>query len=172
MSVLLNHTHIRNFAKALRKQTGDTVRHSEIITDIAAALGMKPDAMMHFLKSSGKTLEITDRFIFTLSRRLSARPVKDVTLVSTWGVLLALAIATKRSPTDVGNDLGGQYRAGPGRAIVYDEFELVTRPKPAEVLRTWNPLFYLSEETIKRFGIPASAQKLSEVGNGWYKVER
>jgi len=52
MSISLTHSQIRAFAKSLRVLTGEGVTHSEIIEDIAASVGLRPDAMMHSLKKA------------------------------------------------------------------------------------------------------------------------
>lgn len=56
MSISLTHSQIRAFAKSLRVLTGEKVRHSEIIEDIAASVGLRPDAMMHSLKKAPRPL--------------------------------------------------------------------------------------------------------------------
>lgn len=56
MSISLTHSQIRAFAKSLRVMTGERLRYSEIIEDIAASVGLRPDAMMHSLKKAPRPL--------------------------------------------------------------------------------------------------------------------
>lgn len=183
MSIQLTHSDVRAFAKGLRKPTRDAIKHSLILEDIAGSVGMKPDAMMHFLKPSGNELpgtaprqqnllEIGEHFPETLSRRLSARLADRGTAVSPWLVLLVLAQAINQSPTDVGRALGGQTYSRPGKVLVYDEFHRIGGHNPAETFREMFPVFYVREDSLKALGTPPGNKALTYIGNGWYKGER
>lgn len=182
MSIQLAHSDVRAFAKGLRKPTRAAIKHSQILEDIAGSLGMKPDAMMHFLKPSGNEppgtaprqqnlLEIGEHFPETLSRRLSARLADRGTVVSPWLVLLALAQAIGQSPTDVGRALGHTY-SRPGKVLVYDEFHRIGGQNPADTFREMFPVFYVREDSLKANGQPPRSEALTHIGNGWYKGER
>lgn len=54
MPIYLTYSEVRAFAKAVGKFSQQNIKHSEILEDIASSLGMKPDAMMHFLKTAEK----------------------------------------------------------------------------------------------------------------------
>jgi hypothetical protein len=54
MSIYLTYSEVRAFAKAVREFVQQKIKHSEVLEDIASSLGMKPDAMMHFLKTAEK----------------------------------------------------------------------------------------------------------------------
>jgi hypothetical protein len=43
---------VQNLARNLKARTGAEVRHTDLIADIASALGWRPDALMHSLKQS------------------------------------------------------------------------------------------------------------------------
>lgn len=163
--------------------TRDAIKHSQILEDIAGSLGMKPDAMMHFLKQSGNEptgtaprrenlLEIGEHFPETLSRRLSARLADLGTVVSPWLVLLALAQAIEQSPTDVGQALGGQTYSRPGKVLVYDEFHRIGGQNPAETFREMFPVFYVREDSLRATGNTTRDKALKPIGNGWYSGER
>lgn len=52
MPIELNHKNVRDLAKNLREKVGrDDIKHSEVISAIAASVGRRPDAMMHELKN-------------------------------------------------------------------------------------------------------------------------
>ncbi len=182
MSIQLTHSDVRAFAKGLRKPTRDAVKHSQILEDIAGSLGMKPDAMMHFLKATGRApgaaprqqnlLEISEHFPETLSRRLSSRLADRGTVVSPWLVLLVLAQAINQSPTDVGRALGGHTYSRPGKVLVYDEFHRIGGQNPAETFRAMFPVFYVREDSLKALGKTPEGEALTYIGNGWYKGER
>ncbi len=188
MSIKLTHSDVRALAKGLRKPTEDAIKHSQILEDIAGSLGMKPDAMMHYLKSAEKkrgegtpsgpasqpqnALDIGEHFPETLSRRLSARLGDRGSLVSPYLVLLVLALAIKRSPADVGRELGGETYVRPGKVLVYDEFHRISRQDPAETFRTMFPVYYIREDSLQALGTPIGTKSLEPVGAGWYRGER
>jgi hypothetical protein len=54
MPIELNHRNVRDLAKNLRDKVGrDDIKHSEVISAIAASVGRRPDALMHELKNEG-----------------------------------------------------------------------------------------------------------------------
>lgn len=54
MPIELNHKNVRDLAKNLREKVGrEDIKHSEVISAIASAVGRRPDAMMHELKHEG-----------------------------------------------------------------------------------------------------------------------
>lgn len=183
MSIQLTHSDVRAFAKGLRKPTRDAIKHSQILEDIAGSLGMKPDAMMHFLKPAENEtpgtaprqqnmLKIGEHFPETLSRRLSARLADRGISVSPWLVLLVLAQAINQSPTDVGQALGGDTYFRPGNALVYDEFHRIGGQDPVKSFREMFPVFYVREDSLKALGKTPEDEALMYIGNGWFKGER
>jgi hypothetical protein len=190
MSIHLSHSDVRAFVKALRSPTEGAVKHSEIIEDIAGSLGLKPDAMMHFLKTAEKhharspaaedgtppegTLRITEHFTETLSRRLSKRLEGRTAPVSPWLVLFILAQTLRRSPDDVMRALKGDTDTRPPKRLVYDEFHRfgAGTQDPIEVFKEMFPVFYVREDSLKAIGTPPDAKSLTYIGNGWYRGER
>lgn len=68
MPVEFNHDSFRALAKRLkhRLQTSDDIKHTDILEDMAAVLGYRPDALMHALKSErerGRALSPEQAFI-------------------------------------------------------------------------------------------------------------
>lgn len=53
MPAVFSHEHVRDLAKRLGKRLGREVKHTEIIEDMAAVFGLRPDAFMHKLKHEG-----------------------------------------------------------------------------------------------------------------------
>ncbi|WP_327211379.1 hypothetical protein [Rhizobium leguminosarum] len=52
MPIELTHKNVRDLAKNLREKVGrDDIKHSDVISAIAASVGRRPDAMMHELKN-------------------------------------------------------------------------------------------------------------------------
>jgi hypothetical protein len=52
MPIELTHKNVRDLAKNLREKAGrDDIKHSDVISAIAASVGRRPDAMMHELKN-------------------------------------------------------------------------------------------------------------------------
>ncbi|MCS4088446.1 hypothetical protein [Rhizobium sp. BK176] len=72
MLVELNHSEVRNLAKAIRERVGRDVKHSAIIEVIAKAVGLNADAMMHALKNSTDArLKLDGKAIEALADNLS-----------------------------------------------------------------------------------------------------
>jgi hypothetical protein len=192
MSIHLTHSDVRVFAKALRNPTEGTIKHSEIIEDIAGSLGMKPDAMMHFLKSSEKgrgkaavtadgippqgTLRIDEHFTETLSRRLTKRLTGRERLVSTWLVLFILSQTLHRSPDDVYRALRGEENTRPAKRLIYDEFYLrggtAAREAAREEFKRMFPTYYVRADALEALGRSPASEGLVHTGGGWYRGER
>jgi hypothetical protein len=111
MSIYLSHVEVRAFAKALRELTGRSVRNSHILEDIAASVGLRPDAMMHRLKtpeagSSGRdsttfpSLSMDDTSISALARRLGIRTGSTDPRTITVSMVMSKLPSRERSPDE------------------------------------------------------------------------
>jgi hypothetical protein len=189
MSICLSHSEVRAFAKALRNPTEGAIKHSEIIADIAGSLGMKPDAMMHFLKSAEKnrgqgvppgdnpdpkgTLKIDEHFTETLSRRLTMR-LTSPNFVTPQHVLFFLALALHRSPDEVFRALKGEEDTRPAKRLVYDEFHIRGRAaeEAREEFRRMFPVYYVRADSLEAVRKTYEGDELTPIGGGWYEGKR
>jgi len=81
MPAVFSHEHVRDLAKRLGKRLGREVKHTEIIEDMAAVFGLRPDAFMHKLKhegTGGQSLTPTEDVAPVRRERSQADVIADV----------------------------------------------------------------------------------------------